>query len=295
MKSKEPIPNFNAGDAFSFIKEKTGRTPPKKYVLKKLKQGQIQDLSIPEDLGDDPELILVYKILYEQQTLTPEELSQGLLDLDLSYCDLQTLPNGLQLRKLNIRNTSIRELPSDLKVILELNARDCMNLKAIPKSLSSKGLFIDLQGCTSLEKIPKGFKAKGLIIYDCTSLKTLPDGLQIKGPLACSGCASLEGLPRSMKVRGSFSADDRTLFISKKFKDAHDPHMADAIRHYIEKELNGKVRNVYYSIHIAPMFDRTTSISTSTSVYPAVHEQVVSASTIIDIDTDEWEAKKDEE
>lgn len=247
---EEPTPHFNAGDAFKFIKEKEGRSLPKRYVLEKLKKGDLEDLSIPEDLGSDPELILVYKILYAQEELTSQELQQRALKLDLSDSNLKSLPSGLNIASLNISRTPIEQLPSDIKIKWRLNADDCTYLKEIPDGLCRSDIMgFGLSGCVSLKDIPKGFRARSLWINGCTSIESLPDGLCVIGSMSCCRCASLGRLPASLKIGEYLFIDDRTGIFSHNVP--HRGNMAKAMRIHIEEDLKGEVSCINYGHHNA--------------------------------------------
>jgi hypothetical protein len=98
--------------------------------------------------------------------------------LDLSGCKaLTALPSGLKLYELQMRQTEIRELPSDLRVEYRL----------------------DLAGCSRLERLPEGLKVGTLLLNDCISLESLPEGLDVNF-LDISGCAALRGWPQNARI-----------------------------------------------------------------------------------------------
>lgn len=160
------IPDFNVGDAFSFIKVKEGRIPPHQYVLKKLKQRDLEGLSIPEDLEDHKDLHFIYKLLYAPQTLTKKDITFGPhdCDLDLGGMDIEALPEGL-------------------KVASWLYLNDCAHLKKLPSTRSGfkVGCSLDLQNCISLKRLPVGLSTIVLDIRGCWELKKLPNQLSVNG------------------------------------------------------------------------------------------------------------------
>ncbi|MGH9751552.1 MAG: DUF6745 domain-containing protein [Blastocatellia bacterium] len=98
--------------------------------------------------------------------------------LNLSGCkSLIALPSGLSCYEMEVRETEIRELPSDLRVEYRL----------------------DLSGCSRLERLPEGLKVGTLLLNDCVSLEALPEGLDVNF-LDISGCAALRGWPRNGRI-----------------------------------------------------------------------------------------------
>jgi len=99
--------------------------------------------------------------------------------------------------------TSLKSLPSGLKVGGFLNLEDCISLKSLPSGLQVGEL--DLRGCTSLKSLPSGLKVGGhLNLYDCKSLESLPSGLKV-GELDLSNCTSLKSLPSDLQVGGDLN------------------------------------------------------------------------------------------
>jgi len=98
--------------------------------------------------------------------------------LNLSACkSLTALPPGLSCYELEMRETEVRELPSDLRVEYRL----------------------DLSGCSRLERLPEGLKVGTLLLNDCVSLEALPEGLDVNF-LDVSGCAALRGWPQNGRI-----------------------------------------------------------------------------------------------
>jgi hypothetical protein len=106
----------------------------------------------------------------------PDNLRVG--RLNLSRCEaLAALPSGLSCYELEMRETEIRELPSDLRVEYRL----------------------DLSGCSRLERLPEGLKVGTLQLNDCVSLEALPEGLDVNF-LDISGCVALRGWPQNARI-----------------------------------------------------------------------------------------------
>lgn len=98
--------------------------------------------------------------------------------LNLSRCrSLTDLPSGLSCYELEMRETEVRELPSDLRVEYRLN----------------------LSGCSRLERLPEGLKVGTLLLNDCVSLEALPEGLDVNF-LDISGCVALRGWPQNARI-----------------------------------------------------------------------------------------------
>jgi hypothetical protein len=98
--------------------------------------------------------------------------------LNLSKCkSITALPSGLSCYELELRETEIRELPSDLRVEYRL----------------------DLSGCLLLERLPEGLRVGTLLLNDCVSLEALPEGLDVNF-LDITGCAALRGWPQSGRI-----------------------------------------------------------------------------------------------
>jgi hypothetical protein len=106
--------------------------------------------------------------------------------LDLSNQSLDTLPPGLHCYALDLRHSTIRTLPADLRVEYRL----------------------DLAGCTYLETLPVGLTVGMLIVKGCTALHALPEGLDVYF-LDISGCARLTDWPIQGRIRvGDLTARD---------------------------------------------------------------------------------------
>jgi len=98
--------------------------------------------------------------------------------LNLSGCGLLvSLPPGLSCYELEMRETEVRELPSDLRVEFRL----------------------DLSGCSRLERLPEGLKVGTLLLNDCVSLEAAPEGLDVNF-LDISGCVALRRWPQNGRI-----------------------------------------------------------------------------------------------
>ena len=125
-------------------------------------------------------------------------------NLYLGYLtSLKSLPSGLKVGGfLNLEDCiSLKSLPSGLQVG-ELDLSNCTSLKSLPSDLQVGG-DLNLEGCTSLKSLPSGLKVGGhLNLYDCKSLESLPSGLKVGGDLNLYGCESLKSLPSDLVVGG---------------------------------------------------------------------------------------------
>jgi hypothetical protein len=143
--------------------------------------------------------------------------------LDLSACpEFDELPAGLTCFELNLANTKVRVLPTDLRVESILNLSNCAMLKSLPRgltvgSLNARGCrslaelpedldvwFLDMTGCWSFCKWPKAatIRSGRLVLRGCTALTSLPAYL---GPLAALNvrdCPNLRDLPESLRITG---------------------------------------------------------------------------------------------
>ena len=111
----------------------------------------------------------------------PIDLPVGICakSLCLKGCDwLEELPADLACYELDLRETRIRRLPSDLRVRFRL----------------------DLEGCTLLEEMPADFECGSIVMRGCTSLRKLPDGLHVNF-LDLRGCSGLSEWPSGIRIR----------------------------------------------------------------------------------------------
>ncbi|OMO52582.1 hypothetical protein COLO4_37090 [Corchorus olitorius] len=83
------------------------------------------------------------------------------------------------LKELDLSETLIQFLPSDIRNLQKLRLRDCSLLRELPDLKGSDKLEeLDLSGCTSLKKLPNLSalqKLKFLYLQNCSSLESLPD------------------------------------------------------------------------------------------------------------------------
>lgn len=127
----------------------------------------------------------------------PVVLSEGLSlkDLRLRGCMwLTELPSGLSCYELDLRDTPIRQLPSDLRVVFRLDLEGCTQLEELPSQFKVGTLV--LRGCTALRRLPDGLDVRFLDLRDCTALADWPSDINIRvGRLNLSGCKQITSLP----------------------------------------------------------------------------------------------------
>ena len=155
----------------------------------------------------------------QQQNLSPAEqpitsiTSMASIDNKTSQSLLQQAEEfqkatGIQLevqggrlvydKTLDLRNTSITELPENLTVKGNLNLAETP-IKELPKDLSVGGsLWL---ANTNVDKLPENLTVGGDLNLSHTPIKQLPDGLSVGGSLALSK-TEIEELPKDLSVGG---------------------------------------------------------------------------------------------
>ena len=155
----------------------------------------------------------------QQQNLSPAEqpitsiTSMASIDNKTSQSLLQQAEEfqkatGIQLevqggrlvydKTLDLRNTSIKELPENLTVKGNLNLAETP-IKELPKDLSVGGsLWL---ANTNVDKLPENLTVGGDLNLSHTPIKELPDGLSVGGSLALSK-TEIEELPKDLSVGG---------------------------------------------------------------------------------------------
>jgi hypothetical protein len=115
--------------------------------------------------------------------------------LDVSACpEFDQVPSGLTCFELNLANTKVQELPSDLRVESTLNLSNCSMLKSLPHALTVGSL--NLRGCRSLAQLPEGLDVWFLDMTGCWSFRHWPKAAMIRsGRLTLRGCTALTSLP----------------------------------------------------------------------------------------------------
>jgi hypothetical protein len=116
--------------------------------------------------------------------------------LNLGGCkSLAALPSGLSCYELEMRETEVRELPSDLRVEYRLDLSGCLRLERLPEGLKVGTLL--LNGCVSLEALPEGLDVNFLDVSGCAALRGWPQNGRIGiGRLRAANCAQITSLPR---------------------------------------------------------------------------------------------------
>lgn len=117
---------------------------------------------------------------------------------------METLPEGLRLRELDISNSSVRSFPEHTEVSGRLSARYCV-FPSIPASSRISG-SIDL-GNSKCEALPDGIRLTGkLDVSSCVRLHLLPDDMRV-GTLKAKG-SSITGVGSGLVVAGEVSFDE---------------------------------------------------------------------------------------
>jgi hypothetical protein len=115
--------------------------------------------------------------------------------LTLNNCKYFTeLPAGLTVQFLELQDTAIRALPSDLNVEFKIDLANCKNLDALPSGLTT-GVLV-LRECVKIRELPEGLNVQFLDVSGCVQLRQFPQNGRVHlGRLIARGCANLERLP----------------------------------------------------------------------------------------------------
>jgi Domain of unknown function (DUF6745) len=104
------------------------------------------------------------------------------------------LPPRLACYDLDLSFTSIERLPSEIRVLGQLNLSDCAQLVELPTGLETGALV--LRNCVSLETLPENLSANFLDASGCVSLSRWPDTARVTiGSVNLRNARSLERLP----------------------------------------------------------------------------------------------------
>lgn len=108
--------------------------------------------------------------------------------------DPSHLLSGLSCFQLDLQDTTVTELPGDLRVEHRVDLSNCTSLRSLPGGLKVGSLM--LQNCTSLEALPEGLSCYFLDISGCTALSDWPRQANVSvGRVAARGCHQLKSLP----------------------------------------------------------------------------------------------------
>lgn len=130
--------------------------------------------------------------------------------LDLSGCwNPEHLLPGLNCYELDVKNSAITSLPSNLRVEYRIDLEGCTALRSLPEGLKVGSLI--LRGCISLEALPDGLDVYFLDISGCTGIASWPRRGSIQvGRLTARGCAQLRSLPPWMSRLAQLDLRDCT-------------------------------------------------------------------------------------
>ena len=143
--------------------------------------------------------------------------------LNLEGCkELTSLPDCLIAYELNVSGTSIKSIPSNVRIRSILDASECHELVTLPKDLSVGTLrlrgcrslvslpenldvwFLDLSNCWAFQNWPEHAKVRtgNLNLRGCTALRTLPEYLGVLASLNIRDCSNLIELPDNLRISG---------------------------------------------------------------------------------------------
>jgi hypothetical protein len=128
--------------------------------------------------------------------------------LNLAKCPALTrLPQGLRCYELNVSETKIASLPTDLRVESILNVSSCEELTELPAGLQVGSLM--LRGCRSLEALPERLDVWFLDLTGCWSFRRWPREATIRsGRLNLRGCTALTALPEYLGPLAALNVRD---------------------------------------------------------------------------------------
>ncbi len=114
-----------------------------------------------------------------------------------SKCDWQAKLTASDGKVLNLSNSEIERLPSDVAVRFRLDLSNCRNLRQLPNGLTVGTLV--LEGCTSLRALPEELDVSFLDISGCAQISEWPSSGKIEaGRLRARHCTGLKSLPTWM-------------------------------------------------------------------------------------------------
>lgn len=124
----------------------------------------------------------------------PRDLKVGRLTLSGPGWNPRPLLDGLSCYRLDLQNTAIAGLPSDLQVEFQIDLEGCVALEVLQPNLKVGSL--NLRGCSSLRGLPEGLECFFLDISGCTALDDWPQRASVGvGRLAMRGCLRMQTLP----------------------------------------------------------------------------------------------------
>ena len=173
-----------------------------------------------------PGVLTRYKLLYEPESLTPEDLViKG--DLNLRDTKITSLPQGLKVGGwLNLKNTGITSLPDNLKV----------------------GGSLDLDR-TKITSLPQGLKVGGYLSLTDTPITSLPDNLKVPWELSLQG-TKITRLPKGLVVGGGIFLGEQVTDIPTDIQAKggihyHKAPFGEKIKGYTREELKKIYPGVY--------------------------------------------------
>ena len=161
--------------------------------------------SPPRGLRVSGELDFSPKSKYALLQKLPDDLHVDVLNL--SECQLESLPAALSAYELILTGTPIRTLPEDLSVRMRLDLTRCDRLESLPNGLTVGSLT--LRGCNSLRALPEGLDVWFLDLSGCWAFEQWPQVAQIRsGHLQLRGCTAVRELPSYLKVLSALNVCD---------------------------------------------------------------------------------------
>nr|KYP43400.1 putative disease resistance protein At5g66900 family [Cajanus cajan] len=177
------------------LREKKHTLPMFMKKMNKLKVLIITNYDFYRAELENFELLDYLSDLKRISTIKISDVLPNLEEMNIDYCDMLQLPNGL----------------SDIVSLKRLSITNCHKLSALPEGI---GKLVNLESlrltsCTSLEELPDSItglqKLKFLDISDCVSLVKLPENmgeLSSLERLNYIGCTRLNELPYSVTELG---------------------------------------------------------------------------------------------
>jgi len=127
----------------------------------------------------------------------------------ISNIDSNIFWNKKEIPYLNVSDTNITELPSDLHFIEELFMTKS-KIKSLPPTIRIGDLSASF---SELNSLPEGFAVGNAEFYSCKNLKSLPQNMIVSRNLDISFCP-IDSLPQGLQVGGDISLSGDTKITS---------------------------------------------------------------------------------